>query len=330
MTQTESEPAERAFLAQVMAEITDEARTRRLHDLPPGTERDLDELFLRYSPLSGRGGSITAALKVVDSHALVDPVVPVASRHAGGVVVKKGLRSLSLWYVSWVTDQLNRFSSGVSRALHLMADRVDDLGHRVDALAPSEAPVVRDRESQRPDAWWVDEAVSALALPPGRVLHAACGDGWLVHRLAVAGIDAYGVDPVAATAAAEDSGADLREERLVDHVAAVGAAGLGAVVLTGVVEGATVGDRGRLLELLTERLAGGGVLVVHSLSPQGWDAADAPAEVDLAPGRPVRARAWETFLPLAGYDEVRVLPGPAGRDYLVTARRHDIATSPTE
>ncbi|HLX88707.1 MAG TPA: class I SAM-dependent methyltransferase, partial [Acidimicrobiales bacterium] len=285
MTHTDSEPDQRAFLAQVMAEITDEAKRRRSHDLPAGTERDLDELFLRYSPLSGRGGSVTAALRVVDSNAMVDPVVPVASQHAGGVAVKKGLRSLSLWYMSWITDQVNRFSSGVSRALHLLADQVDDLGRRVDAQRIVAGPVVRDPRAHRSDAWWVDEAVGELTAIPGRVLHAACGNGWLVQRLGAGGIDAYGVDPnSSADGAAEESGTDLRQEPLADHLGAVGADELAGVVLTGVVDGASLGERARLLELVTDRLAPGGTLVVHSLSPDGFDAPDAPVEVDLAPG----------------------------------------------
>ena len=322
MTRTESEPDQRAFLAQVMAEITEEAKHRRLHDLPAGTERDLDELFLRYSPLSGRGGSVTAALRVVDSNAMVDPVVPVASQHAGGVAMKKGLRTLTMWYMSWVTDQVNRFSSGVSRALHLLADQVDELSSRVDAQRVVEGPVVHDARAHRVDAWWVDGATVALAGPAGRVLHAACGDGWLVLHLAGRGIDAYGVDPgVSADAFGEATGADLRQEGLADHLGAVGAEELGGVVLTGVVDGASLGERARLLELVSDRLAPGGALVVHSLSAEGFDAPDAPPEVDLAPGRPMRPGAWETFLPLAGYDDVRTQLGPDGRDYVVVARR---------
>jgi len=316
----------RAYLAQVMSEITEEARQRRLHDLPPGTERDLDELFLRYSPLSGRGGSVAAALRVVDTSAMVDPVVPVASSHAGGVAVKKGLRSLSLWYMSWITDQVNRFSSGVSRALHLLSDRVEDVASRIDTLRVVEAPVVRVPWAQRADAWWVPDATATLrAHHDGagqRILHSACGDGWLVRHLVAAGVDAYGVDPAAfTTEAAEASGADLREEGLAEHLGAVPTSELGGVVITGVIDGASVGERAHLLEVVTDRLAAGAVLVVHSLTAQAWDAPDAPVEVDLAPGRPVRAAAWETFLPLAGYVDVTVRSAADGRDYVVTARR---------
>ena len=52
-----------AYLEGVMAEIEDEVRRRRVSgDLPVRIERELDELFLEFSPVAGRGGSLTEAL----------------------------------------------------------------------------------------------------------------------------------------------------------------------------------------------------------------------------------------------------------------------------
>src|SRR5580692_5287603 len=68
----------RAYVAQVMSEIEDEVRLRRASgDLPPKLERELDELFLAHSPVAGRGGDLTDALRMVDAATFVDPVVPV-------------------------------------------------------------------------------------------------------------------------------------------------------------------------------------------------------------------------------------------------------------
>ena len=80
--------------------------------------------------------------------------------------------------------------------------------------------------------------MAAVAKAPGRILHAACGDGWLVRRLVAAGGDAYGVDPRARVIDAAELGAlDLRGEPVGEHLRAVAAAGLGAIVLSGTVEG---------------------------------------------------------------------------------------------
>lgn len=310
----------RAYVATVMEEIDEEVRRRRASgDLPLREERELDEMFLKYSPVAGRGGSLGAALRVVDSAAFIDPVVPVESARSGGAVVKKGLRTLSFWYVSWVTHQVSQFASGVSRALHLLDERVTALSDRLDARKVLPAHIIDVPWTHVPDAWWVAGAAEALKGASGRVVHAASGDGWLVRLLVEEGVDTYGIDPRPGRVdRAEAEGTDLREEAVAEHLRATESATLGGVVLTGVVDGMTNGERHQLLELIVDRLTLGGRLVVHSLSPSGWASDDAPFEADLASGHPYRAATWEEFLPLAGFD-VGVRVGPSGDDYLVLA-----------
>ena len=68
-------PDPQAYVAQVMAEIEEEVRLRRSSgDLPPKLERELDELFLAHSPVAGRGGDLTEALRMVDAATFVDLV----------------------------------------------------------------------------------------------------------------------------------------------------------------------------------------------------------------------------------------------------------------
>jgi SAM-dependent methyltransferase len=181
------------------------------------------------------------------------------------------------------------------------------------------AGVVEVPAVHRADAWWVVPAVEAVASAPGRVVHAASGDGWLVRRIIDAGGDAYGVDPrTDLVDQAVLTVSDLRGEDLADHLRAVAPAGLGAIVLSGVVDGMAGGERAQLLHLIGSTLAPGGVLVVHSLSRVAWDSDDAPFEADLAPGRPLRATTWQRLLEQSGY-HVTVADGPAGADYLVFA-----------
>ena len=295
-----------AYVAQVMAEIEEEVRLRRSSgDLPPKLERELDELFLAHSPVAGRGGDLTEALRMVDAATFVDPVVPVDSQRAAGAVVKKGMRTVLLWYVGWITHQVSQFASAVSRALHIVEGRLKELERKVEVQRVPGAGVVEIPAVHRADAWWVAPAVDAVASVPGRIVHAASGDGWLVRRI----ID-QGVLTVS----------DLRGEDLADHLRAVAPAGLGAIVLSGVVDGMAGGERAQLLHLIGATLAPGGVLVVHSLSRAAWDEEDAPFEADLAPGRPLRATTWQRLLDESGYDAT-VVDGPAGADYLVTAVR---------
>jgi hypothetical protein len=311
-----------AYVAQVMAEIEEEVRLRRSSgDLPPKLERELDELFLAHSPVAGRGGDLTEALRMVDAATFVDPVVPVDSQRAAGAAVKKGMRTLLLWYVGWITHQVSQFASAVSRTLHIVEGRLKDLERKVEVQRVPSAGVVEVPALHRADAWWAEPAVEAVTAGRGRILHAASGDGWLVQKIIAAGGDAYGVDP--RTNLVEQGVrtlSDLRGEDLADHLRAVAPAGLGAIVLSGVVDGMASGERTQLLHLIATTLAPDGVLVVHSLSRASWDGEDAPYEADLAPGRPLRPDTWRQFLSHSGY-HATVVNGPGDADYLVTAVR---------
>jgi hypothetical protein len=308
---------------EVLAEIDAEVRRRRANgDLPARLERDLDELFLAYSPMGGQHGGMDDALRMVDAATFVDPVVPVASAKSGGAIVKRGVRQLTLWYMGYVTHQVNQFAMATNRALHVVAEQVDSLRRAVDLQAVPPAPVITADWTHRADAWWTAAALSALAESPGRVLHAAAGDGWFVHTLRARGLDAYGVDPRGL--AGHDPSGELRDEGVLDHLRAVPAAALGGIVLTGVVEGLAPAERAMVLEALGDRLTPGGCLVLHSLSRREWEGADAPPEADLALGRPLRSETWRRLLEAAGF-VVTTHEGPEGRDYVLIATSADPA-----
>jgi hypothetical protein len=320
-------------VAQVMAQIEEEARQRRASgDLPPARERELDELFLAHAPASGAGGDLTEALERVDLAMFVDPVVPIDSNRKAGAAVKKGMRSASLWYVGWLTRQVNQFASATSRSLHMIERHLTELERTVAVQRVPAAEVVEFPALHGPDAWWAGPAVATVtggtdgggSGPRGRVLHAACGDGWLVRLIVAAGGDAYGVDPRPGRAEPGPSETvDLRQDGVAAHLDAVPRGALAAVVLSGVVDGMAGGERSALLELIAGRLAPSGLLVVHAVSASVWRSDDAPVQADLAPGRPLRPESWRHLLDDGGYD-VTVQPGPDGADFLVVAVRRGV------
>ncbi len=324
-------PDARRQLEQVMAEIEEEVRRRRLSgDLPLHVEKELDELFVRHAPVSGAGRGIDDVLAMVDRSTFVDPVVPIASQKSGGALVKRAVRQLTLWYVGFVSHQVSQFASATSRALHVIAEELDDLSDRLDAQRVV-SPRIIQWQTHREDAWWVDLATEALGQTSGRVLHAAAGDGWLLGRLHAADIDAYGLEPrvlgdgeagVAPKERTQGVAFDIRDESVVDHLRAVAPGTLGGLVLSGVVDGMSPGQRQQLVELSVDRLTEGGQLLVHSLSPTIWDSELAPPEADLCPGRPLRPRSWEQLLGELGLS-ARALDGPRGEDYLVIATVRD-------
>jgi hypothetical protein len=311
-----------AYVDRVMAEIEEEVRVRRATgDLPPKLERELDELFLAHSPVAGRGGDLADALRMVDATTFIDPVVPVASQKAVGTAVKGGMRKLLLWYVGWVTHQISQFASAVSRTLHIIEGRLNEIERKVEVQRVPNAGVIEFPALHRSDAWWVEPVIGAATKANGRVLHSACGDGWLVQRLNEAKVNAYGVDPRTHLVDQGTLGVvDLRDETLAEHLRSVAASGLGGLVLSGVFDGMGSGERDQLLGLIATTVAPGGLLAVHSVSPTAWASDDAPYEADLAPGRPLRAETWRHLLERAGY-RVDIQLGPDAADYLVLATR---------
>ncbi|MGH9044731.1 MAG: hypothetical protein ACRDVP_07875 [Acidimicrobiales bacterium] len=318
----------RVYLAQVMSEIEAEVQRRRASgELPKKLERELDEMFLAYSPTSGRHGELEDAISLVESSSYVDPVVPVASSRPAGSAFKRALRKGSLWYVSWITSQLNQFAAATSRSLRALEGRLEATEEVLDTQRLEAAPVVEPSWASGPGAWWTESVVGAVGEGQGRVLHAAARDGWLVRRLVEEGADAYGVEPRQALCGGpEYAETEVRCEPLLRHLDSVANGGLRAVVLTGVVDAMTPPERRRLLGRLDAVVREGGQVVLHSISAQGWTTSEAPVEADLASGRPLRARTWAHLLAGLGF-EVRVAQDTNGYDYLITASRTGAASS---
>lgn len=324
-THDEIEKGDASYLAQVMSEIDEEVRRRRsCGDLPIRIERELDELFLEHAPVGGRdGGNLSEALRMVDATVFIDPVVPIESAKSGGAVIKKGMRSLSLWYVGYVTHQVSHFASAVSRSLHILDDQLQEIQRELSSQQRPLSQIVEMPDSHNQDAWWVKELKSQLPVDPGRVLHSACGNGWLVKALNEIGVNAYGVDPrpgkVDETAT---NGLDIRQDEITHHLRSVGRGSLGCLVLTGIVDGMESMQRNELIDLINESLSPDATLFIHSMTTTAWALEDMPIEVDLCQGHPLRAKTWIGLLSPLGY-EVTLKLAPSGMDYMVTAvRRH--------
>jgi hypothetical protein len=303
------------YLDEVMAEIDAEVRRRRASgDLPAGLERELDELFLEFSPVGLQGRArLRETLSLVDGSAYVDIAVPTASNKAVGSYVKRAIRKGLGWYMNFIVTQIVKFAWSVSRMFHVVVDHIEDLEAAVESHRTPDVPAGAVPAASDGTTWWAPVATEALASVTERVLVADCGDASLVEALLVAGVDAYGVDPSdVALEPALDRGVDVRAEALLDHLEVVATEALGGMVLTGSIQWLRPNERERLLDLVGSRLAVDGTLVLHSASPAAW-AASAPAVVrDLAPGHPLHPETWAHLLGTRGF---RVLaPVTGGED----------------
>jgi SAM-dependent methyltransferase len=288
-----------AYLAEVMEEIDAEVRRRRASgDLPAGLERQLDELFLEFSPVGLQGKErLRENLALVDGAAYVDISVPTASERKVGVYVKRLIRKSMGWYIGFIVHQLVKFAWSVSRMFHLVVDHIEDLESTIETIRIPELPPTAAPVSDPGSAWWAEVAVASLAGLGGRVLHGECGTGSLVQQLVDAGVDAYGVDPSElAIEPAVDRGLDVRSESVLDHLEVVAEEALDGIVLSGSIQWLHPNQRDRLVSLASSRLALDGVLVIHSCTPEGWQRGTSPVVADLSPGRPIHAETWTHVL----------------------------------
>ena len=304
------------YLAGVMAEIDAEVRRRRASgDLPAGLEQELDELFLEFSPIGLHGKArLRETLSLVDRSAYVDIAVPVASQKVVGTYVKRLIRKSMGWYIGFIVHQIVKFAWSVSRMLHVVVDHVEDLEAAVEVQRTPPLPAAVVPSSDPGASWWAAEALEAFTGVTGRVLHADCGTGSLLEALVGAGVDAYGVDPSeSALEAPLARGLDVRAESLLAHLDVVADGALAGMVVTGSVQWLHANERDRLVQSTASRLGVGGMLLLHSSTPESWMAGTSPVVSDLAPGRPLHAETWSRLLADQGLRVERVIFGGTDR-----------------
>lgn len=318
------EAEDRAYLEQVRREIDDEVRRRRAAgDFPLSFERKLDELFARFTPTGTADDAFTEALKLADRSAYFDIDVPIGSRREARGFVKWTLWQAEAWFVRYVVTQLNHFAAATMRVVHLLDERVTDLERDVASLTPPALPGEQELAPGADPAPFLGVLTARFgALRGGRVLHAECGSGALLAALAAAGVDAYGIDPgTAAADQAARAALDVRRDDALGHLGSLGAETLGGLVLSGVVDRASMADRRRLLEVAEPVLAPGGVLAVLGIAPESWERTVGPVVADLAPGRPLHAETWAHLVGSAGFAEVEVHSAPDSFAVTATKRR---------
>ena len=292
------------YLDEVMAEIDAEVRRRRASgDLPAGLEAELDELFLEFSPVGLQGRArLRETLSLVDGSAYVDIAVPTESNKMVGSYIKGSIRKGLGWYMNFIVAQIVKFAWSVSRMFHVVVDHIEVLEASMETHRSPDLPADVVPAADPGSAWWAKSAVEALTGVTDRVLVGDCGDGSLVAALVAVGVDAYGVDPSdLVLEPALDRGLDVRAEGILDHLGVVAAEALGAMVLTGSLQWLRPNEREHLVDLVSSRLVVGGVLVLHSTTPEGWASSASTVVRDLAPGRPLHAETWAHLLAARGF-----------------------------
>jgi hypothetical protein len=304
-------------------EIAESARLAREEGRhPPGLDRQLDETYRRLVRHRPGDDRLTQAIWSADAAAHVNADAGLGETSGTAKrFVKRVLAKLIRWYILRVTSQVTTFANAAVSALRLLSDRVEALVEEVEASRPPNLPgrvPLTSGSAGEPPAGplfehggFADLAVERLGKVPGRVLHADCRSGEVVHRLAGKGADAYGVEPFAAFLDKPAArGLDLVHGEVLGHLRSVPAQGLGGVLLSGCVDRIAAGDARRLAFLLGTRVLPGGVVVIAGTHPSTWRIEASPVELDLAPGRPLHPETWSHLLREYGFVEVELVDGP--------------------
>ena len=236
-------------LDEVRREIDAEVRARRaVGDYPPGFERDLDALFAQFAPAEASDDFDTALERAEEAVAL-EPVIPIASRNPGLLLMKKVVAKLIGWYHVWLVQQVTTLGATITHTLRLLGQRVDRIEQttgNVERLRVAGATVAPVRD----DDGWREVVMDVTRGLEGRVAVAECGNGVLVGSLMDGGLDAYGVEPRAQLAdAAIGKGFEIRVDNARGHLDVVAAGALAGIVLRACTERLPTGE---LLELAAQ------------------------------------------------------------------------------
>jgi hypothetical protein len=313
----------------LLAEIYEEvARRRDDGEIPPDLERDLDRVFAELAPPGAAGDDGAVLVERVEQAAFIDVQVQLEGAKPGVLQVKSGLRKLMAWYMHWVTEQVNGFTSaaaGLGRSLHLRVRALEDGTVELPRIVRDELDALG---AQAYPADVLDRAVDAFAGGTGRVVVAHCGDASLVRRLRSAGVDAYGVEPRRAlTTTALREGLEIRATTAIEHLRALPDERVDGVLLLDVTDTSTPNVAVELVEHAVRASRTGGTVVVVSTSPDEWRSGRCAPRSDLVPGQPLQPVTWSHMLRRRGL-EVTAAPASdpdgsasAARAYVVVARK---------
>jgi hypothetical protein len=236
--------------------------------------------------------------------------------------VKTAIARAIDWDLRHLASQASGVLHATARALRLLGDRLDDLERDAPSTTDRlllELGTAVGRHLPPPGEW---AAFSRGHLPErGRVLHAECGDGWLVGALQAAGLDVYGADPDQHLVLAAPTGVvDLRVDGARDHLRALATGGLAGVILSNCVDRLPPAALVQLVDLALSRLAAEGRLVIISHHPEHWGKGQQTTLADLAGGQPWYPTTWLRVLAERGWHAVASHPVSA-EGFAITATR---------
>ena len=323
------EPKERTdadrFIEEARSRVDARVAELKLTGKFPASKVDMmNRLYHQLLP-KGTGkfvGDFEAAYKLTDRVAFMDVDVPTASRKPIVGIVKKALRLSMSWYLNYLAQQFNNFTSNLMRLLTVFDGRLSRLETELDRRSFPPLELLGETASVKVAQAAVEEVTTLLRGVAGRVCHLEAGVGDIAKALRSLGSNVYCVESRHMYIdLIESAGMELVIEEPSRHLNRVGDESLGALIVSGVVDRESNSDRVNLLQNCTSVLAPGGRLVLLLASEEAFDNPSNHLERDLSAGRPLAVDTWTFLLDLLGYvgTEVRTLNEEIG--CIVTAHR---------
>ena len=223
-----------------------------------------------------------------------------------------------------VMDATEGVAEATWDALRHLAGRVERLESGAAGLTVE--PAVLDLPDPDAAEWvdllpgWLPADGSAADLP---VVVGEAGRTDVVTAVVATGRPTIAVDPRAdRIRAAAGTGAAVELADVADHLRRRLPGSLGAVVVSGTVDRASLAGKADLVDQALRALVPGGILVVLATDQASWESALDPVAADLAPGRPLRPETWALVLPrrpVRPVVQVAVHPAARGTVHAVVA-----------
>lgn len=310
------------FISQLNAQIEQEVRKKRSEGaFPPAFERRLKMIFEQLVPPGSGNGrrDFEALLRSSDRAAYFDIDVPTSSQKPGVAKLKKILRMTQAWYLNYLAQQLNNFSTNLMRLLYLFDTRVKKLESSIDMKYKAD-PRGRLVKPVYPTLDIPEPLVKLLGSLSGRILVADCGDGAIVSKLVHAGLDAYGVDSYGEMLETPvEKALDLRWQNVPEHLGEIADSSLAAVLLQGSIDLISSVDKLYLAMESLRVVSKDAILVIGSIEPKHYRSSDEyKIQRDISPGVPFEMETWKFILGKLGAREISSSQG--SNSYLVWAK----------
>ena len=334
MTETNVTPSAvdtdaQSYVAQIQRQLEDEvSQLRALGKYPPSL---LARVKKYYATLLPPGSSTTAhdfdaAFKLTDRVAYIDIDVATASKKPGVAFVKRSLRILMAWYLNYVVQQFNNFSSNLIRLLGIVDARISRLEERFQTTEFEPLGLMSTTSSIDAQRDMSVDVVKILTGTKGRVLVAECATGQIIGALCEAGIDAYGIDTRSRYLdQLELQNIEVRNAETIEHLAKIGQSSLQALVLSGITDRSSNSDRIAALFQAKRVLAQGATLLVVCVGQDAFAQLENHLERDLSPGRPYSPQTWLAIAEYLTFVNVEILPHATSGSFLVLATNTKIA-----